>query len=352
MSFFKKHFKKIIIIGIILLISGIGVFNVKAQSTSKTETKFDAKKETIITPKREYLKEEITLAGSVDATLKSDLRFQTSGQLAWVGVKVGDKVRKYQAIASLNKTELQKSLQADFNSYRSALATFQDTQNEYKTIKENNNLTDEMKNILVRSQNTLDNSVISYELQEIALKYATLVTPIAGIVTNVEQPSNGINVTPATATFSIVDPNSIYFKSKIDQEDVPKIKVGDKTTIKLDSFPDQTFESKITYIAFTPVSGESSTVYEVRFELPTANDQLLYRLGMDGDAVISLKEIDNALTIPIDSLHQEEEKTYVLVKQSNENILTKKYIKTGIETDTTVEVLEGLTENDQVVTSK
>jgi len=351
MSFFKKHFKKIIVISIIALISGIGVFKVKAQSATKTETKFNPKKEIVVTPKRENIKDEITLAGSVDATLKSDLRFQTSGQLAWVGVKVGDKVKKYQALASLNKAELQKSLQADFNNYRSALATFQDTQNEYKTTKENNNLTDEMKNILVRSQNTLDNSVISYELQDLAIKYATLTTPIAGIVTNIDQPSSGINVTPATATFSVVDPNSIYFKSKIDQEDVPKIKVGDKTTIKIDSFPASTFESKIIYISFSPVSGESSTVYEVRFELPVKNDELLYRLGMDGDAIISLKEVDSALTIPIDALHEETDQTYVLVKDSNQNLI-KKYIKTGIETDTTVEVLEGLTENDQVVASK
>jgi len=350
MSFFKKHLKKIII-GIILLISGIGVFKVKAQSTKKTEVKFDIKKEIVVTPKKENIKEEITLAGSVDAALKSDLRFQTSGQLAWVGVKVGDKVKKYQAIASLNKTELKKSLQADFNNYRSALATFQDTQDDYKAIKENNNLTDEMKNILVRSQNTLDNSVISYELQELTLKYANLVTPIAGIITNIDQPSSGINVTPATATFSVVDPNSIYFKSKIDQEDVPKIKVGDKTTIKIDSFPGQTFESKITYISFSPVAGETSTVYEVRFELPIKNDELLYRLGMDGDAIISLKEVDNAITIPIDALHTDDDQTYVLTKTDGLN-LTKKYIKTGIETDTTVEVLEGLTENDQIVTSK
>jgi RND family efflux transporter MFP subunit len=352
MSFFKKHLKKIIIILVILLIFSFGVYKANASTKTSNINKFDVKKETTVSPKRETIKEEITLTGSIDASTKANLQFQTSGQLAWVGVKVGDKVKKYQAIASLNKEILKKQLQADFNTYRSALATFDDTQDDYKTQKDNLTLTDDMKRILVRSQNTLDNSVINYELQDLTLKYATLTSPISGVITEVEQPNSGVNITPASATFSIIDPSSIYFSSKIDQEDVPKIKVGDKATVKLDSFSDQTFESEINYISFIPVSGESNTVYEVRFQLPKENDNLQYRLGMDGDVIISLKEVENALVIPIDALHQEESQVYVLTKNNEDSNLTKKYIKTGIETDTEIEILEGLTENDQIVISK
>jgi len=346
----KKIFSvKNIIILIIIVTIGFGIFKLKIQSQAKTETKFNSKTETVINPKRETIKDEITLTGSVDATLKSDLRFQTSGQLAWVGVKIGDKVKKYQAIASINKDELKKQLQIDFNNYKTAASNFYDKSDEYKDSV----LTTEVRRILERNQNTLDNSVINYELQDLAIKYATLVSPIAGIVTNIDQPSNGVNITPSSATFSIIDPNSIYFKSKIDQEDVPKIKIGDKATIKLDSFSDQTFESQINYIAFTPVSGESSTVYEIRLDLPKDNNNdLKYRIGMDGDVSISLKISENALTIPTETIHQENDQYYVLVKESDKTNLTKKYIKTGIETDTTVEILEGLSENDQIVVAK
>ncbi len=350
MSFFKKNLKKIIIIGVVLI--AIISVTIKVKSTSNKDQTFDTKKETTITPTRQNIKDEIILAGSIDAATKATLQFQTSGQLNWVGVKVGDKVKKYQAIASLNKDILKKQLQSDFNTYRSSLATFEDTQDKYKSQKEDSSLTDDMKRILIRSQNTLDNSVINYEIQDLTIKYATLVSPIAGVVVDVEQPNNGVNITPSNSTFTIIDPNSIYFSSKIDQEDVPKIKVGNKATIKLDSFPDKTFESEINYIAFIPVAGESNTVYEIRFQLPKENDDLQYRLGMDGDTVISLKEVDNALTIPSEALHQEENQTYVLVKENNSSNLTKKYIKIGIETDTSVEILEGLSENDQVVVSK
>jgi len=351
----KKFFtiKKIIIISIILVISGFSIYKVKANTKTSDIPKFDDKKETTVSPKRDTVKEEITLTGSVDASIKANLQFQTSGQLAWVGVKVGDKVKKYQAIASLNKEILKKQLQADFNTYRSALATFDDTQDDYKNEKDNLTLTDDMKRILIRSQNTLDNSVINYELQDLAIKYATLTSPINGVVTEVEQSNSGINITPASATFSIIDPTSIYFKAQIDQEDVTRVKIGDKTTIALDSFPDKNFESEVTYISFTPISGQTSTVYEIRFKLVgNDNQNINYRLGMDGDAVISLRQVENTLTIPADAVRQDKDESYVLIKSGDNQILTKKTVKIGIETDTTVEILEGLSENDQVVISK
>jgi len=345
--------KNIIIIAVILLICGFGVYRINAKTKTTDITKFDVNKETVVSPMRETIKEEITLTGSVDATTKANLQFQTSGQLAWVGVKVGDKVKKYQAIASLNKEVLKKQLQADFNTYRSALATFDDTQDDYKTQKDNLTLNDDMKRILVRSQNTLDNSVINYELQDLTLKYATLTSPISGIVTDVEQPNSGVNITPASSNFFIIDPTSIYFKAQIDQEDVTRVKVGDKTTITLDSFSGEEFTSEVTYISFIPVSGQTSTVYEIRFKLVGDNNQdLKYRLGMDGDAIISLKEIPNSLTLPIDAVRQDKDEPYVFVKSNDSQTLVKKSIKTGIETDNTVEILEGLSENDQVVISK
>lgn len=347
MKIFKKKITWIIIATLILIT--IVFFSVKAKAeNNKDNPKFNTKTETTIAPIRKNISEEITLSGSIDAASKAELRFQTSGQLAWVGVKIGDKVKKYQAIASLNKAELKKQLQIDFNNYKTTASNFYDTSDKYKDTV----IDTEMKRILERSQNTLDNSVINYELGDLAVKYATLTTPIAGVVVAVDQPSSGINVTPASSSFYIIDPKTIYLKSQIDQEDVVKIKVGDKTSIKLDSFPDQTFESKITYISYTPVSGQTSTVYEVRFELPSDNDDLKYKIGMDGDAVISLKENQNSLVVPIDALTQTESESYVLVKNPDNNQLIKKIVKTGIETDIEIEILEGLSENDQVIIKK
>lgn len=343
MSFLKKHFKKIIIIAVILIALFVG-FKIKNRNNDQ---KFDSKKETLINPQKKDLVQQITLAGSIDAAYKAELKFQTSGQLGWVGIKVGDKVKKYQTIANLNQDQLKKQLEMDFNNYKTTASNFYDVKDQYKDSV----ITTEIRRILERNQNTLDNSVINYELGDLAIKYSRLSSPISGVVVAVDQPNAGVNVSPANNIASIIDPQSLYFKSQIDQEDVVKIKVGDKAKIKIDSFPDQTFDSEITYISFTPVIGQTSTVYEVRFKLFLKNDDLKYRLSMDGDANIILKEISNALTIPIDTVYQDQDQPYVFTVDQNKN-LVKKTIKIGIETDTEVEILEGLNENDQIVIKK
>ena len=342
MSFLKRHLKTIIVVAIISA-SIFGYFRYRSQNNSQ---KFNTKKQTLINPQRKDLTQDITLSGSIDATSKAELKFQTSGQLAWVGVKTGDQVKKYQLVATLNKDQLKKQLEIDFNNYKTTASTFYDTADKYKDSV----LTTEIRRILDRSQNALNNSVASYELGDLAIKYSKLSSPISGIVVAVDQPNPGVNITPASNIVSVIDPQSLYFKTQIDQEDVVKIKVGDKAKLKIDSFPDKTIDSEITYISYMPVTGQTSTVYEVWFKL-VQDDQSLYRLGMDGDAHIILKEIPNALTLPIDTVYQDQDQPYIYTVDNNQNLI-KKTIKIGIETDTDVEVLEGLSDNDQIVIQK
>ncbi len=344
MKFISKNKNKIIIGAIAILALFIVITRVQAQK-NKDVPVLDTKKDIIVTPKIKSIKSELTLAGSISASEIASLRFQNSGKLVWVGVKEGDRVKKWQAIASLDRKQLQKSLQTQFNNYRTNLSQFWDTQDKYKDVI----VSDTIQRILDRTQYSLDNSVISYEIADMAIKESTLVSPISGIVTDIEQPLTGTNITPASATFTIINPDSIYFRSEINQEDVSKIKVGQLATITIDSFPDSSFESEITYISFIPVSGQSSTVYEVRFKLALDNQDLSYRLGMDGEADLILKEENEALVIPLDALNDDGQ-SYVWLKSDGK--LSKKYVTLGIENEDEVQILEGLTPNDSVVIKK
>jgi len=345
MKLLQKYKNKIIIGVLILIALFIGISRVQAQK-AKDPSVLNTKKDLVITPTVQNIKSDLTLAGSINASEIASLRFQNSGKLVWVGVKIGDRVKKWQSIASLDREQLRKSLQTQFNNYRTNLSQFWDTQDKYKDTV----ISDTVRRILDRTQYSLDNSVITYEIADMAIKESTLVSPIAGVVTDIEQPLTGTNITPATATFTIVNPESVYFKSEIDQEEVTKIKVGQLATIKIDAFPETNFDSEITYISFIPVEGQTSTVYEIRFKLPVDNKNLNYRLGMDGDALITLASQDNALTIPLETLNDDNGKSFVWVKDNDK--LVKKYVTTGIENDTDIQILEGLNSNDSVVIKK
>ena len=59
----------------------------------------------------------LSSSGTVMAENKADLTFQTGGRLSWVGVKKGDRVRKWQGIASLDQRTVQKNLEKELNDY-------------------------------------------------------------------------------------------------------------------------------------------------------------------------------------------------------------------------------------------
>jgi RND family efflux transporter MFP subunit len=345
MTFIKNNLLKIALILLII----VGAFFGYKKYTNKATTNvvFDPAKDKIYAPKLGPIKEQITLAGSIKSDKVAQLSFRNPGKMVWVGVKVGDRVRRGQGIASLDQAELRKNLQTQFNNYKSQLSQFNDVQFQYQPTKDKLLVTDTIQRILDRTQYSLDNSVINYEITDMAIKESVLTTPIDGIVTSISQPIAGTNINPATAIFTVIDPQSIYFESEIDQESVTSIKEGQATEVTLDSYTDKPINTSISYIAFTPVEGQSSTVYNVRFALPLSNNSLSYRLGMEGNAVITLSETNEALTVPIDSIYDDNGQKYVYVKNDKE--LVRKNVKIGIESDADTQILEGLTTNDQVV---
>jgi len=347
MNFLKRNILKIFIGLIFGVTIFVGFNQVQAQNSKDQTLKFNSKKDTVYTPQIGDIKEELIIAGSISADKIANLRFQNSGKLVWVGVKVGDRVKKWQALASLDRKELEKNLSTQFNNYLTTFSQFHDTEFDYKATKEKALVTDTIQRILDRTQYSLDNAVIKYEIADMALQESVLSTPIDGVVVAVDQPIPGTNITPAAATFTVIDPNSIFFKSEIDQQDVTKISPGQLAKIKIDAFPDKEISSEISYLAFTPVSGQTSTVYEIRFNLPLENDNLLYRLGMDGDATLILSESKNTLTVPTDAIFDDNGQSYVYKK--SDNLLVRQDVKIGIETDETTEIKEGLTQNDQIV---
>ncbi len=313
--------------------------------------KYDAKNDRLVTPTTQDIKNEIILAGQIDAKKVATVKFKASGRLAWVGVEVGDYVKKGQALASLDKIELRKELDRELNDFKTALHDFNDIQDTYEETRQRFLVTDEIRRILDRAQYDLNNSVIDYELDEITLRYSTLTTPIAGIITNIEEPYAGVNITPATAEITIINPASIYFTAEIDEEDVINVKEGQKANITLDISPENSISSAITYISFIPISGQSSTVYDIRFLLSLDNSSFSYRLGMNGDATIITQQQDSVLTLPVEAIFEDNDQKFVLLKQTNDTI-KEQLIKTGIESDDFIQILEGIKPNDQIVIKK
>src|SRR3989337_625752 len=121
-KFLKKRYKLIISLAVI---AGLVIF-----FTNRSSVQRKNEKEVTAKVKSGKLEEILTISGAIDAEEKITLRFQTSGRLAWVGVKEGDYVKKYQGIASLDKREIQKNLKKKLLAYMNQRWDFEQTQDD------------------------------------------------------------------------------------------------------------------------------------------------------------------------------------------------------------------------------
>lgn len=341
-EYFDMRKKWLIVLGLVGLVI-LGFFVKKSFSRGETEFK-------LAKVKKGGLVDKISASGKVGAERQVDLKFQTSGRLAWVGVKEGDLVSQWQTVAQLDTRELKRALEKELRDYMSERWDFEEGRDDYQLSTDNLDqytLTHEVRRVLEKNQFDLDKAVADVELSDIALKYATLVTPIAGIVTSIDTPVAGVNITPATAVFTIADPGSVYFSADIDEADIGKAKVGQKVKLALDSFPDEEFESTIVSVKFAAIkTSGGGTAFPTKIALPENLEQK-FKLGMNGDAEIIVQEKESVLYVPMSAVMEREEKKYVWVVEKSR--ATKKEIRTGLEIDDEVEVSEGLNEGETII---
>lgn len=299
---------------------------------------------------RQRMAVSLTASGSIVAGRNANLTFQTGGRLAWVGVQKGDRVKKWQGIASLDQRTLQKSIEKELNDYLKVRWDFQ-TARESNNVSTDNldqyTLSPATRRILEKSQFDLNNAVLDVEIQAVAKEFAMIVAPFDGLVTDVATSVVGTNVTAATVVATIVDPSSLYFEAQIDELDIAKLKTGQFVTLTLDAYPDDPIESAIESIGFSPVAlSGGGTGYQIRIPLPEI-EGISYKLGMNGDAKIVIHDLGEVLTLPQEAVTRKEGKTVVqkLVSGKPKEV----EIETGEESESLMEIKGGASEGEVVV---
>lgn len=332
--------KKIIIVvaGVALIVVGVWLTKSKNKPSS-----FTAEKAT-----KGDLVLSVSASGEIKAEEDVSLKFQTSGLLAWVGVKENDPVKKWQAIASLDKRELEKRLKKEMNDYLNERWDFEQTQDDYKTTKEKKLITDALQRILDKAQYDLNNVVLDYEIADLTLKLATIYSPIDGVVIEIDQPYSGVNITPATAVFRIVNPDSLYFEAEIDETDVVKISELDEVKLSLDAFPSEELKAGVTNISLDSTNTSSGgTAYLAKIKIQ--NPPVGLRLGMNGDAQIIGKVVKEAILVPVSALVERDGKAYLW------RVSDKKAVKTEVELgpagDEYAQIVSGINEGDLIISS-
>ena len=287
------------------------------------------------------VKEELVLSGEINADEYAKLSFPTSGQLAWVGVKEGDLVKKGQALSKLDTTTLNTTYQQAKATLREEEATVENIHDQVKG--HSGDETFSQKDTRTAAEVAKDKAYEAYIAAEYNLRNAVLYSPFTGIITYLAHPFSGVNVLFSETQVEVINPNTIYFDVTADQNEVIDLSVGQKVAIILDSIPDEELEGEVVFVSYAPKAGEAGTVYKIKVKfVKDSFDITKYRIGMSGDAEFILDQKDEVFFAPPRFIKSDRNGKYVQLGGKNNKV----YLETGLEGEDRIEIIGDVKEGD------
>lgn len=349
-------------IGIILLISGAlfaAAYFIK--TNDKSAIVYETK--TIITTS---IEKKTVITGKVIPEDEVEIKPQIQGIIDALFVEEGDKVNTGDLLAKIKVVPNEQNL----NSAEGRLANSRIVLKNAKIdFKRNNDLFDkgiiskqDFDNIQLRynqSKQDVSNAISDLQIIRSGSKggAASANTNIRATVpgTVLEIPveegfqviaSNSFNAGTTIAT--IADLNKMIFEGKVDEAEVGKLIVGMPLEVNLGAIEDQSLEAKLKFIA--PKGNEEQGAVQFKIEADLfLNDSIFVRAGYSANASLILERKENVMAIEESLLQfdRDTEKPYVEIQVADQKF-ERRDIEIGLSDGVNVEVLSGLTEDDQI----
>ena len=394
----KKRRKRIIIasVVVVILVLIVGV----AVAFSHGSTKIDPSK--LAKVEKGDLAKSVVATGKVEPITKVEVKSKASGIVKKLLVEYGDRVKKGQLLAQLDKVEIEAGVEQSRAALLAADANLNGAEADYERAKVDAESPDipllkraydraeQMAKDGVVSESALDDAEKGYKMavnkQNVAraqmtvlkakiaqsqaevardqaslkqfieqLSYTDITSPIDGIVLSrdVEMGDAVSSIlvlgSSATLVMTLGDTSQVYVKGKVDESDIGRVYLGQPARIKVESFKDKTFKGVVTKISPMGVEKDNVTTFEVRVSIDNPGGEL--KAEMTANAEIILDEHKSVLQIPEGSiLYDKDRNASVEVPDAKGKEGKRKIaINIGISNGAKTEVLKGLNEGDQVI---
>ena len=374
---------------IILLILGVGGYFIydKFFKIKDEKVEFITKK-----AKKGSFSKKVDATGEIFATELIDVGAQVSGQIKKLYVKLGDQVKKGDMIASIDSSTQQNSIdnkEAQLAIYKAQLESAKVALNIAKTQFDRENAlfskNATSKQEFESAKNTYSaNSAKIKELEaqikqtnielstaKINLGYTKITAPRDGTVVSVQvEEGQTVNANQTTPTIvNIADLSHVKMKMQIAEGDITKIKVGTPVEYSILSEPTKKFQTTVSSIdpglttlsdgsygsssssksSYSSSSSSSSAVYYYAQSIVDNKDRIL-RIGMTTQNELLIANVEDAIIVPSIGIKKDENGTFVYVLKDGKPVKTA--VKTGIKDNLDTQIISGINEGDEIITSQ
>lgn len=190
------------------------------------------------------------------------------------------------------------------------------------------------------AEKQLNQAQISYDIASYNLDKLTLTAPVDGVITTKNFNENEM-ISQQQPAFIISSHNILEIDLSVTQSDIDNFKTGEEVEVIIYG---QSVNGKIEYVPI--VSDAKGSLYIVKIIID--NTETNFRAGMSAEVKLSIEKQEDTINIPKKSVFEEDGQKYVYIANSD-NIAVKTAVETGIETERTIEIKSGITQEDTVV---
>jgi HlyD family secretion protein len=204
--------------------------------------------------------------------------------------------------------------------------------------------------------------------------YAPMTGTVSMLLVELGERVAGTNLMAGTELMRVADLSRMEAQVQVNENDIPRVKLGDTALIEVDAYLDQKFKGIVTEIAnsakTTGVSADQVTNFDVKIlvlpqsyqKLVDAGDKNPFRPGMSATVDIRTQSKPDILTVPIQSVTTRTDTTKIAGTPSEKDIRTlvfvtngkyalAKDVKTGIQDNSYIEILSGVGVNDKIISA-
>ncbi len=321
---------------------------------------------------RGNINNSVTATGTLEPVTQVEVGTQVSGIVDKIYVDYNSDVKKGQIIAELDKTNLLNDLASKRSNLANAKTDYDYQLQNYtriKTLHEKGLVADTDYETAwynyETAKNSYDISRNSLATAETNLGYATIYSPIDGVVLS-RAVEEGQTVAASFSTptlFTIAqDLTDMRVIADVDEADIGQVTEGLRTTFTVDAFPNDTFEGQITQVRQQATVTNNVVTYEV--VVSAYNPDLKLKPGLTANITIYTHEKGGVLTVPAKALRFTPVKEIIGKEDQvvdapgagtklwtrEGNTFTAHPVETGITNGVLTEIVSGIAEGTPVVT--
>lgn len=272
----------------------------------------------------------------IEAFAQADVIAKVAGEIREVLVEEGDDVERGQVLVRLDGDRLRLEL----NESQARLRKLQRDFDRNRDLKNKGLISEgDFENI----QYELEALQASYNLASLELDYTRIRAPISGVVSE-RYIKLGNTISVGEPVFRVTSFEPLVAYLHIPEREYRRISPGQPVRIDIDALSDAQIFTDVTRVS--PVVDPDTGTFKITIEINDTERRI--KPGMFGRMSIVYDRHENALQIPRSAIVEEAGSTSVFVVE--DNVAIRRPVRTGFSGNGLIEIIEGLDDDDHVVT--